>query len=73
MKHILVMCTLFLGFYLGLYNGNLAIWEDGHTQPSVILPYKAAIFPADDQNRLKDGIRFENHDELSGLLEDFMS
>lgn len=73
MKHILMMCVLLFSFYLGLYGDNLAIWEDGHKSPTLILPYKAALFPEEDQKRLKEGIPFESHDELSGLLEDFIS
>ena len=73
MKHILMMCVLLLSFYLGLYEGNLVIWEDGRKTPTMILPYKATLFPQEDQNRLKEGIPFESHDELYGLLEDFIS
>lgn len=73
MKHILMMWLLFFGFYLGIYEGRLAIWEDGHNNPTMILPYKASLFPKEDQNRLNDGIPFESHDELTELLEDFIS
>ena len=73
MKHILCMWILFFGLYLGIYNGNLAICEEGQTTPVMILPYKASLFPEDDIQRLKAGIPFENTDELSRLLEDFMS
>lgn len=72
MKHIL-LCIIALGFYLGIYNGNLAIMEEGRSKPAVLLPYKAAMFPKEDQERLKAGITFKNPDELGSLLEDFLS
>lgn len=73
MKHRISLWLLLFGLYLGIYNGNLAICEDGKTTPVMVLPYKAALFPEEDQKRLKDGIPFENNHELAQLLEDFMS
>lgn len=72
MRHILLYILAF-GFYLGVYNGNLAIQEDGKSKPLIVLPYKATLFPQEDQQRLKEGIPFEDPDELGRLLEDFMS
>ena len=72
MKHIqLTALLLLLGFYLGLHNNHLTIFEDG--RPVVILPYSAELYPNEDQNRLRQGIPFETNEELSALLENFIS
>ncbi len=71
MKHIITVSILLFSFYLGLHNNRLTIFEDG--RPVVILPYRGDIYPAEDQKRLREGIPFETSDELSALLEDFIS
>jgi len=71
MKHIQLTALLLLGFYLGLQGNHLAIFED--SRPVIILPYKADLYPAQDQQRLRQGIPFETQEELSSLLEDFIS
>ena len=66
--------SLFLpaGFLLGVYEGKIALWKDGSTQPTVF-PYRAALLPRDDRQKLERGIRIENEDQLIQLLEDFLS
>ncbi len=71
MKHIITAAVLLLSFYLGLHDNRLTIFEDG--KPIIILPYRGDIYPAEDQQRLRQGIPFETNDELSALLEDFIS
>ena len=71
MQHIISISILLIGFYLGLYNNNLTIFEDG--KPIITLPYHSEIYPTEDQERLREGIPFETNDELSALLEDFIS
>lgn len=71
MKHILSAVLLLLNFYLGLHNNRLAIFEDG--KAVIILPYQGDIFPEEEQKRLQTGIPFETNEELSMLLEDFIS
>ena len=73
MKHIISVVALLLSFYLGLYNNNLAIYDTEHSKPVMVLPYRADLYPQEDQQRLRAGIHFESNDELAGLLEDFIS
>lgn len=73
MKHKICLWLLFLGLYLGISNGNLAIFRDGQTVPLMVLPYKAEKYPEKDQQLLKEGIHFSTNDELAQLLEDYMS
>ena len=71
MKHIQLTALLLLYFYLGLHSNHLAIFEGN--KPMIILPYKADLYPAEDRQRLRQGIPFETQEELSSLLEDFIS
>lgn len=66
-------CLILLMGYLGLHNGYLALFEDGSSEPSLILPYKAELYPQADQEALKQGIPYETQEELTRLLEDFLS
>ena len=70
-KHL--ACLLLLMGYLGLHNGYLALFENGSSEPSMILPYKAELYPKADRQALENGIPYENQQELTRLLEDFLS
>lgn len=59
--------------YLGISNGNLAIYRSGDTKPVQVLPYDAGMFPEADQQALAEGIPFSTPAELNTLLEDFTS
>lgn len=59
--------------YLGLSNGNLALWKDGNVQPEKVFPYHISLFPQSDQNLIKKGIPIHSKEELSQLLDDFLS
>ena len=59
--------------YLGIHNGYLALFDEGQPQPLMVLPYRAEIYPQEDQKALQQGIRYESQQELSQLLEDFLS
>lgn len=56
--------------YLGLHNGQLAIYRNGLAEP---LPYRAELFSQFDQDALKKGIPFHSETQLNSLLEDFLS
>lgn len=70
MKQLLLL--LIIG-YLGLHNGQLALFESGKTVPDTVLPYRAELFPEADQKALQNGIPFSSESELNRLMEDFLS
>lgn len=70
MKHLLLI--LLLG-YLGLYNGQLALFGQNKAIPDTLLPYRVEMFPIADQEALKNGIPYQSETELNQLLEDFLS
>lgn len=67
-----VCLFLLLGLILGMHNGYLAIYE-GTASPPQVLPYRVAMYPKLDQYALASGIPVSSQDELSRLLEDFLS
>ena len=73
MKHIITLSLLLWSFYLGVYNDQLAVYKENSTAPMIVLPYRIDLYPPNDQEKLRDGIPFQNSEELSALLEDFIS
>ena len=64
---------MLLSFYLGIYNNHLAIFDSERKYPVITLPYRADLYPEEDQKRLRSGVEFNTGEELSRLLEDFIS
>ena len=70
MKNLLLI--LLVG-YLGLYNGQLALFTRGNPVPDSFLPYRVETFPETDREALKKGIPYGSEAELNRLMEDFLS
>ncbi len=73
MKKTLICFQLLLGLFLGSYKGYVALWEDGASGPRQIFPYQVASLPPADQTALEKGIRIRSQEELTRLIEDFLS
>ncbi len=73
MKKRLICFQLLLGLFLGTYKGYVALWEDGSDGPRQIFPYQVSSLPAADQLALEKGIRVRDQEELTRLIEDFLS
>lgn len=75
MKKLSKICTLliFTGLILGICKGKLALIAESDGQPVEIYPLFAAMLPAADQKSLTEGIPVRSAEELSRLLEDFLS
>lgn len=75
MKKLSKICTLliFAGLILGICKGKLALIAESDGQPVEIYPLFAAMLPAADQKSLTEGIPVRSSEELSRLLEDFLS
>lgn len=75
MKKLSKICTLliFAGLILGICKGKLALIAESDGQPVEIYPLFAAMLPAADQKSLTEGIPVRSVEELSRLLEDFLS
>ena len=67
------LAAVVLCLYLGIFNGQLALYEAGTEQPTQILPYKVSTYPKIDQTALKYGIPIKSAEHLKQLLEDFLA
>ena len=65
--------ALALTLYLGSYNGNLALFRKGCETPVQVYPYPVCIYPSEDQKALKAGIPIKSNEELTALLETYLS
>lgn len=73
MKYFPLYFTLFFTFLLGSHNGFIALWITPDPQPVRVFPYRVSSLPAEDQQRLSQGIRLESRQALIALLEDYLS
>ena len=67
------LLVIALGFLLGIQDGYIALWKDGCEKPVEVFPFQARLLPEADQKRLQEGIRIESAEELSRLMEDYLS
>ena len=73
MRKKAILLPVLLGFILGCHQGYIALWTDGAVQPETVYPYPVSCFPPEDQEALRNGIRAETAQELTRLLEDYLS
>ena len=67
-------CPIILLFFLlGIKDGYIALWKDNSVTPLEVFPYKAALLPKEDQQKLEQGICIRSQEELMQLLEDYLS
>ena len=59
--------------YLGVHNGNLALYRQGHQVPVQVYSVPVALFPMEDQAALAAGIPIESQKQLAELLEAYLS
>ncbi len=69
----ILTALLILSLYLGIYNDNVAMWDDADIRPINVFPYRVSLLPKADQEALKKGIPITSYEELMRLLEDFFS
>jgi len=65
--------TLLFTFLLGNHEGFIALWIDDNPQPEAVFPYCVASLPPADQAAVNEGISIESQDELTRILEDYLS
>lgn len=59
--------------FLGVFEGKLALFIGESPYPNIVYDFLTRTLPAEDQNRLSEGIEISSESELQSLLEDFMS
>ena len=65
--------ALALYLVLGCWKGYVALFESGSEEPRQIFPYQVSSLPPADQTALEEGIRVQDQEELTRLMEDFLS
>ncbi len=65
--------SLFLGFILGIRGGFIALWPADQPEKAEIFPYSAASLPDADYQALQRGIPIDSREELTEILEDYLS
>ena len=65
--------ALIFTFLIGIHQGNVALWQEGRSEPVAVFPCRAELLPPADRQALEAGIRVSSEEELHRLLEDFLS
>ena len=58
---------------LGVFEGKLALFIGKSDYPNRVFDFMIRTLPPDDQKLLSDGIKISSEEELSAILEDYMS
>ena len=68
-----ILPALIFSLYLGISDGNLALFRTGSPTPVQVYPYPVSAYPYAEQKALQYGILIENDEHLASLLENFLS
>lgn len=68
-----IYCILCLGYLLGVFRGQIALWKEPDPTPIRVFPYSVSMLPKEDQRTLEKGIRADSIIELTRRLEDYLS
>ncbi len=64
---------LVLSLYLGISGGKLALFRKGSSAPLQVYPFPISAYPYAEQQALLEGIPIESEEQLTSLLENFLS
>lgn len=65
--------VLALFCYLGLHGGRIALYREPGGAPAYVFPYNAELLPLQDRQALETGIPCPDREELTRLLESYLS
>ena len=61
------------GYYIRDWNGRVSIIRDGEETPEMIFDIYTRLLPEYDQQQLKEGLYVESYEELTAMIEDYIS
>lgn len=61
------------GYLLGAYNGRVSVLSPETGEPEMIFDIFLRTLPEMDQQLLQEGIQVETYEELTRLIEDYIS
>ena len=65
--------ALILTFFLGLREGNIALWPSGCDEPARVFPYRAETLPPAVRSALENGMAFATPEEALETAENILS
>ena len=65
--------ALILTFFLGLREGNIALWQAGCDEQMRLFPYRAETLPPAAQAALENGMAFDTPEAALETAENFLS
>ena len=65
--------ALILTFFLGLREGNIALWPSGCDEPPRIFLYRSETLPPAVRSALQNGIAFDTSEEALETAENILS
>ena len=65
--------ALILTFFLGLREGNIALWQAGCDEQMRLFPYRAETLPPSVRSALEEGMTFATSEEALETAENFLS
>jgi hypothetical protein len=72
-SELMVSQEVLQGFVVKSYNGKVAVFGEGSTEPGEVLSVYVKDLPEADRKFLEYGISARNEEELSKILEDYCS
>ena len=65
--------ALILTFFLGLREGNIALWQAGCDEQMRLFPYRAETLPPAVRTAQENGMAFTTSEEVMETVENFLS
>ena len=65
--------ALILTFFLGLREGNIALWQAGCDEQMRLFPYRAETLPPSVRSTLEEGMTFATAEDALETAENFLS
>ena len=61
------------GYYIKAYNDMVSVIQEGETTPELIFDIHIKMLPELDQKQLIEGIYADNYEEMTKMVEDYIS
>ena len=73
MRQIVATAVFILSMYLGIRDGNLALFQWHSEEPVAVYSMQVSMLPERDRQALREGIPIHSRLQLAQLLEDYLS